>query len=58
MRSAGNVTSTAKSLALHPNSVRYRLGKVHELTGLDTADPATLYVVALQFAIRDAATGT
>jgi hypothetical protein len=30
-----NVAATAKALSLHPNSLRYRLGRITELTGRD-----------------------
>lgn len=53
--SGGNITSTAKRLSLHPNSVRYRLAKAQEVSGLDAATPDTLYVLALHFYIRDGA---
>ena len=32
-----NVAATAKALSLHPNSLRYRLGRITELTGRDPA---------------------
>jgi sugar diacid utilization regulator len=51
--SAGNITSTAKQLSLHPNSVRYRLAKAQEVSGLDAAAPDTLSVLALHFHVRD-----
>jgi len=34
-----NVPAAAAALPVHPNTLRYRLNRVRELTGLDLADP-------------------
>jgi len=34
-----NVPAAAAALPVHPNTLRYRLNRVNELTGLDLADP-------------------
>ena len=38
-RAAADSRSTARILFVHPNTVRYRLGKVADLTGYDLTDP-------------------
>ncbi|WP_040518366.1 PucR family transcriptional regulator [Gordonia aichiensis] len=43
----GDVRAAADALHVHPNTLRYRIRRVHELTGIDLDDPATRLVVAL-----------
>ncbi|MGW1784975.1 PucR family transcriptional regulator [Streptomyces sp. NPDC002143] len=38
----GSATTTAERLFVHPNTVRYRLRRVEELTGRSLADPRTV----------------
>jgi len=52
VRSGGSITSTSKALGVHPNSVRYRLARIAEATGLGLADPDTLLAVALHFRVE------
>jgi DNA-binding PucR family transcriptional regulator len=48
-RSGGSIKDTAKALGLHANTVRYRLARITEITGLGLADPDTVLAVALHF---------
>ena len=34
----GETTSTAAALSLHPNSLRYRIKRIQEITGMDLDD--------------------
>ncbi|WP_037934709.1 PucR family transcriptional regulator, partial [Streptomyces sp. SPB78] len=43
----GDVPATAKLLAVHPNTLRYRLRRLHDLFGVDLADPDTRLVAEL-----------
>jgi sugar diacid utilization regulator len=51
-----NVRATGTALGIHENTVRYRLGKIHELTGLDVttdaADQLTAQLAMLVFRLR------
>lgn len=42
-----NVAAAADALSVHPNTLRYRLGRVRETTGLDLTDPDALLLTAL-----------
>ncbi|NMH96168.1 MEDS domain-containing protein [Pseudonocardia acidicola] len=42
-----DIARTAAALGVHPSTVRYRLHRIRELTGLDAADPRALH--ALRF---------
>jgi DNA-binding PucR family transcriptional regulator len=48
---AGDVPEAAKALSLHPNTLRYRLRRMRELTGLNLADPIERLVAELQLRI-------
>ncbi|MEU6440202.1 helix-turn-helix domain-containing protein [Streptomyces sp. NPDC047046] len=43
----GDVPATAKLLAVHPNTLRYRLRRLQDLFGMDLADPDTRLVAEL-----------
>lgn len=43
--SGGSVESCARQLYIHPNTVRYRLKKIAEITGRDPANPRDAYVL-------------
>ena len=43
----GDVRAAATALHVHPNTLRYRIRRIQELTGMDLDDPATRLVVAL-----------
>jgi hypothetical protein len=51
-----NVRATGAALRVHENTVRYRLGKIAELTGLDVAanaeDQLTAQLAVLVFKLR------
>jgi DNA-binding PucR family transcriptional regulator len=44
----GDVSVAARTINLHPNSFRYRLRRLRELTGIDLSDPDDRLVIALQ----------
>ena len=43
----GDVRAAAETLHVHPNTLRYRVRRAQELTGMDLTEPATRLVVAL-----------
>lgn len=47
LESRGGLEGTARHLFVHPNTVRYRLGKVADLTGYDLTDPHEAYTVRI-----------
>jgi DNA-binding PucR family transcriptional regulator len=46
----GNYEATAKALAVHRSTLKYRLQRIREISGHDLADPETLF--NLQLATR------
>ena len=44
LASGGDVTKTSAALHCHQNTVRYRLGKIRELTGLTAASDSELFM--------------
>ncbi|GAA4970127.1 helix-turn-helix domain-containing protein [Pseudonocardia tropica] len=50
--SSGDVAAAAESMFLHPNTLRYRLRRIAEITGLDLNDPVDRFVVELQIRLR------
>ncbi|MGB4810656.1 MAG: helix-turn-helix domain-containing protein, partial [Candidatus Phosphoribacter baldrii] len=44
---SGGLEAAARLLFVHPNTVRYRLGRIAELTGYDLAHPRDGYAVRL-----------
>ncbi len=50
---AGDVPRAADALFLHPNTLRYRLRRMRELTGLNLKDPTDRLVAELQLRILD-----
>ncbi|WP_327368818.1 helix-turn-helix domain-containing protein [Streptomyces sp. NBC_01217] len=52
----GDTGTAARHLNVHPNTLRYRLGRARELFGVDLADPAVrlLADIGLRFAARRA----
>jgi DNA-binding PucR family transcriptional regulator len=54
----GSATATAERLYVHPNTVRYRLRRVEELTGRSLSDPrAVADLGAALLATRSSAVG-
>src|SRR5215218_1433982 len=55
LNSGGNLEATARALFVHPNTVRYRLKRAGELTGLSATDPRGSWTlqVALALALLD-----
>ncbi|WP_027927812.1 helix-turn-helix domain-containing protein [Amycolatopsis benzoatilytica] len=51
--SAGNGPAAAEQLHIHRTSLYYRLGRIHELAGLDVADGHTRQAVHAGFAMLD-----
>jgi DNA-binding PucR family transcriptional regulator len=41
----GSLEATARALFVHPNTVRYRLRRVRDLTGWDPTDPREAFTV-------------
>ncbi|MFF3611778.1 PucR family transcriptional regulator [Streptomyces sp. NPDC002580] len=50
---SGSANAAARSLHLHPQSLRYRLRRVHELTGRDPRDPWQRLTLDIARTIRD-----
>ena len=44
----GSISSAAKRLVLHPNTLRHRLQRIVEISGLDLSDPTQRLAVAVQ----------
>lgn len=42
-----SLTRSAKALHVHPNTITYRLRRIHELTGFDPADPDDLLLLSM-----------
>jgi DNA-binding PucR family transcriptional regulator len=42
-----DIQATARALHLHPNSIRYRLGRAEEILGRSLADPETITLLYL-----------
>ncbi|HWC24016.1 MAG TPA: helix-turn-helix domain-containing protein [Flexivirga sp.] len=47
----GSLEATARELFVHPNTVRYRLGRIAELTGYDLTDTRDAFTVRLALAL-------
>ena len=43
----GSIEATARTLFIHPNTVRYRLRRIQEVTGYAASDPRDSYVLRL-----------
>jgi Regulator of polyketide synthase expression len=50
---SGSANAAARALHLHPQSLRYRLRRVHELTGRDPRDPWQRLTLDIARTIRD-----
>ena len=51
LESAGGLEGTARLLFVHPNTVRYRLGKIADLTGYQLTDPHDAHTVRIALAL-------
>lgn len=51
----GNVRSAARSLHVHPNTLRYRLKRAEEVSGIDLSDPYQLLFTHLQLLLESGA---
>ncbi len=49
----GDISSAARAVQVHPNTLRYRLGRIVKLTGLNLDDPEERLVTALQLRLHD-----
>lgn len=53
VRSGGNFAATAASLHIHRNSLKYRLKRIREITGIDPEDMEERLRITLSFRMRD-----
>lgn len=51
LEQAASLESAARMLFVHPNTVRYRLKRVSELTGLNPADPRSAFTLHMALAL-------
>ncbi len=49
----GDVRAAARSLNIHPNTVRYRVKRAGEVSGVDFGDPAQRLLTQLQLRLKD-----
>jgi len=54
----GGLESTARILFVHPNTVRYRIGRIATLTGYDLSSPREAYTMRLALAVGRLAEST
>ena len=47
VESGGSVEGAARTLFVHPNTVRYRLRRIEQLTGLSPTDPRDAYTLRI-----------
>lgn len=57
VRFPGNLAAAARELGIHGNSLRYRLARINEASGIDLRDPESRLRTALALLIQDSATG-
>ncbi|MTJ63819.1 helix-turn-helix domain-containing protein [Nocardia seriolae] len=50
LRHHGDVRAAATALSIHPNTLRYRLRRAQDITGIDLDDPADRLLLELQLA--------
>ena len=59
LESGGSLEASARALFVHPNTVRYRLGRISDVTGYDLTSPREAWTVRIALALgRLAATAT
>ena len=49
--SSGSIEATARALFVHPNTVRYRIRRIAEVTGYHPADARGAYVLRLSLTL-------
>ncbi|MFJ4653577.1 PucR family transcriptional regulator [Nocardia sp. NPDC088792] len=52
LREHGDVRAAADTLRIHPNTLRYRLRRTADITGIDLDDPADRLLLELQLALH------
>lgn len=57
LRFPGNLAAAARELGVHSNSLRYRIARIREVSGIDLNDPESRLRTALTFLIRDSEPG-
>jgi DNA-binding PucR family transcriptional regulator len=53
LTSGGNLEATARAIFVHPNTVRYRLKRAADLTGLSATDPRGSWTLQVALALAD-----
>lgn len=51
LEGGGSLEAAARALFVHPNTVRYRLGRISEVTGYDLSDAREAWVVRIALAL-------
>jgi DNA-binding PucR family transcriptional regulator len=51
LTSGGNLEATARAIFVHPNTVRYRLKRAADLTGLSATDPRGSWTLQVALAL-------
>ncbi|NUO36833.1 MAG: helix-turn-helix domain-containing protein [Dermatophilaceae bacterium] len=51
LESGGSLEATARALFVHPNTVRYRLGRISDVTGYDLTTPREAWAVRIALAL-------
>ena len=51
LENGGSLEATARALFVHPNTVRYRLGRISEVTGYDLTTPREAWAVRIALAM-------
>ncbi len=57
LAAAGATDTAAETLHIHPNTMRYRLRRIREVSGLDFADADAMLLAHLQLRVRELRTG-
>ncbi|WP_034091760.1 helix-turn-helix domain-containing protein [Streptacidiphilus albus] len=57
LAAAGATDSAAEALHIHPNTMRYRLRRIREVSGLDFGDADAMLLAHLQLRVRELRTG-
>jgi len=57
LAAAGATDTAAEALHIHPNTMRYRLRRIREVSGLDFADADAMLLAHLQLRVRELRTG-